>query len=80
MSQRSYVMIIGVTNMSDVETIIDDFPYLEQQYLMGKFKNLMVGKDLKTSYLCAWNADNRSDLEEEFIKYCDENNLINWND
>ena len=73
-------MIIGVTNMSDVETIIDDFPYLEQQYLMGKFKNLMVGKDLKTSYLCAWNADNRSDLEEEFIKYCDENNLINWND
>lgn len=80
MSQRSYVMIIGATNMSDVETIIDDFPYLEQQYLMGKFKNLMVGKDLKTSYLCAWNADNRSDLEEEFIKYCDENNLINWND
>lgn len=73
-------MIIGVTNMSDVETIIDDFPYLEQQYLVGKFKNLMVGKDLKTSYLCAWNADNRSDLEEEFIKYCDENNLINWND
>lgn len=66
--------------MSDVETIIDDFPYLEQQYLMGRFKNLMVGKDLKTSYLCAWNADNRSDLEEEFIKYCDENNLINWND
>lgn len=73
-------MIIGATSMSDVETIIDDFPYLEQQYLMGKFKNLMVGKDLKTSYLCAWNADNRSDLEEEFIKYCDENNLINWNE
>jgi hypothetical protein len=46
---------------------------------MEKFKTLLVGKDLKTSYLCAWNADIRSELEEEFIKYCDENNLIEWN-
>jgi hypothetical protein len=45
---------------------------------MEKFEKLMVGKDLKSSYLCAWNADTRSELEEEFIKYCDENKLINW--
>ena len=44
-----------------------------------EFKTLLVGKDLKTSYLCAWNADKRSPLEENFIKYCDENKLIDWN-
>jgi len=46
---------------------------------MEKFKSLMCGKDLKSSYLCAWNADIRTKLEEEFIKYVDDNNLIDWN-
>ncbi len=44
-----------------------------------KFENLMVGVDLKASYLCAWNADKRSVLEEEFIAWCDDNNVIDWN-
>jgi hypothetical protein len=46
---------------------------------MEKFQSLMVGVDLKSSYLSAWNAEVRSEIEEEFIKYVDDNNLIDWN-
>lgn len=47
---------------------------------MEKFKSLMVGDSLKSSYLCAWNADNRTILEQEFINYVNENNLIDWDE
>lgn len=44
-----------------------------------EFRKMLKGfKDLKQAYLSAWNADNRSNLEERFIDYCNEYNLVRF--
>lgn len=40
--------------------------------------NKLIANNIKQNYLSALNADRRSELEEQFIKWVEENNLVNF--